>query len=220
MLKQLIPAFRIVLVMTALTGLIYPGVATGLCQLFFRRQANGSLIVKDGRVVGSSLIGQNFARPEYFHSRPSAAGSDGYDASASSGSNLGPTSRKLIDRVKADIERFRQENPDYHGPIPADMVTASGSGLDPHISPASARAQAARIAKTRGVSIDRVNQLIAQNTEVHSFGIFGDPRVNVMQLNLALDRDLDAMSASRREAMRIARRFRAGMENRNMEHVP
>src|SRR5512138_304165 len=149
MLKQLIPAFRIILVLTVLTGFFYPGVVTELCQLLFHAQANGSLIVKDGRVVGSTLIGQNFTNIEYFHSRPSAAGNDGYDASASSGSNLGPTSRKLIDRVKSDIDKFRQENPEYHGPIPADLVTASGSGLDPHVSPAAAQAQAARIAKAR-----------------------------------------------------------------------
>jgi len=187
MLRQLIPGFRITLVLTVLTGLLYPGVVTGLCQLLFRQQANGSLIVRNGRVAGSNLIGQNFTRPEYFHPRPSAAGSDGYDASASSGSNLGPTSKKLIDRVKGDIEKFRKENPGYHGPIPADMMTASGSGLDPHISPASAQAQALRIATARGLSVDQVNRLIAQYTEAPSFGILGDPRVNVLQLNLALD---------------------------------
>ena len=160
MLKQFIPAMRITLALTVLTGLLYPGVVTGLSQLLFRQQANGSLIVKDGHVVGSSLIGQNFTKPEYFHPRPSAAGNDGYDASASSGSNLGPTSQKLIDRVKADVASFRKENPDYQGPIPADMVTASASGLDPHISPASAQAQAARVAKARGVRVDQVNSLI------------------------------------------------------------
>ena len=188
MLKQLVPGFRIALVLTILTGLIYPGIVTGLCQLLFRRQANGSLIVKDGRIAGSSLIGQNFSRPQYLHPRPSAAGNDGYDASTSGGSNLGPTSKKLIDRVKGDVEKFRKENPDYHGPVPADMVTASGSGLDPHISPASAYAQAFRIAKSRGVSVDHVNRLIAQYTEAPFLGILGDARVNVLQLNLALDR--------------------------------
>ncbi len=188
MLKQLVPGFRIALVLTILTGVLYPGIVTGLCQLLFRQQANGSLIVKDGRVAGSSLIGQNFTRPEYFHPRPSAAGSDGYDASSSGGSNLGPTSRKLIDRIKRDIEVFRKENPEYQGPIPADIVTASGSGLDPHISPASAQAQALRVAKARGVSADQVNRLIAQNIEAPTLGFLGDARVNVLKLNLALDR--------------------------------
>jgi potassium-transporting ATPase KdpC subunit len=188
MLKQLAPAFRITLVLTVLTGMLYPCVVTGLCKLLFRQQANGSLIVKNGQVIGSNLIGQSFTRPDYFHSRPSAAGSEGYDASASSGSNLGPTSQKLIDRVKADIEKFRQENPDYHGPIPADMVTASGSGLDPHISPASAKAQAVRVSKARGASLDEVNKLIDQFTESPSLRFLGDARVNVLRLNLALDR--------------------------------
>lgn len=188
MLKQLMPAFRITLVLTILTGLLYPGAVTALSQLLFRQQANGSLIEKDGRIVGSALIGQAFTRPEYFHPRPSAAGSDGYDASASSGSNLGPTSKKLIDRVQADVEKFRKENPGYQGPIPADIVTASGSGLDPHISPASAQAQAFRVAKARGVSVDQVNRLIAQYTETPTLGFLGDARVNVLQLNLALDR--------------------------------
>jgi K+-transporting ATPase ATPase C chain len=188
MLKQLVPAFRITLVLTILTGLLYPGAVTALSQLLFRQQANGSLIEKDGRIVGSALIGQAFTQPEYFHPRPSAAGSDGYDASASSGSNLGPTSRKLIDRIQADVEKFRKENPGYQGPIPADIVTASGSGLDPHISPASAQAQAFRVAKARGVSVDQVNRLIAQYTETPTLGFLGDARVNVLQLNLALDR--------------------------------
>lgn len=196
MLNHLGPGLRITLAFTLLTGLVYPGVVTGLCQLFFPRQANGSLIERNGRVVGSSLIGQSFTRPEYFHSRPSAAGSEGYDASASSGSNLGPTSRKLIDRVKADIEKFRKDNPDYHGPIPADMVTASGSGLDPHISPASAQAQAARVATARGVAVNQVNELIARFTEAPSLGIIGGARVNVLRLNLALDRDYPLGHAS------------------------
>lgn len=187
-MKQLVSALRIAVALTVLTGLLYPGIVTGLCQLFFRHQANGSLIARNGRIIGSDLIGQNFARPEYFHPRPSAAGIRGYSASDSGGSNLGPTSRALADRVKADIQRFRVENPDYQGPIPADLVTASGSGLDPHISPASAEAQAARVAKARGVTMGQVNALIGQFTERPSLGILGDPRVNVLQLNLALDR--------------------------------
>jgi potassium-transporting ATPase KdpC subunit len=196
MLKQLVPGFRIAMVMTVLTGLIYPGIVTGLCQIFFHQQANGSLIINDGRVVGSSLIGQSFTRPEYFHPRPSNAGDEGYDARISGGSNLGPTSRKLVDRVERDVEEFRKENPDYHGPIPADIATASGSGLDPHISPASAQAQVFRIAKARGVSIDQVNRLIAQYTEAPALGFLGDARVNVLQLNLELDRHFRLPNAS------------------------
>ena len=188
MLNQMIPGIRITAALTVLTGFLYPGVVTGLCQLLFRQQANGSLIMKDGHVVGSSLIGQNFTKPEYFHPRPSAAGNEGYDASASNGSNLGTTSKKLSDRVKADIDKVRQENPDYQGPIPADMVTASASGLDPHISPASAQVQVARVAKARGATADQVNRLVAQYTEAPSLGLIGDPRVNVLHLNLALDR--------------------------------
>jgi K+-transporting ATPase ATPase C chain len=196
MLKQLIPGMRITLVLTILTGVLYNGAVTGLCQLFFRQQANGSLIVKEGQIIGSSLIGQSFTRPEYFHSRPSAAGNDGYDASSSGGSNLGPTSKKLIDRVQGDVEKFRKENPDYQGLIPVDIATASGSGLDPHISPASAHAQAFRVAKARGASGDQVNRLIAQYTEAPVWGFLGDARVNVLQLNLALDRHFRAYNAS------------------------
>ncbi len=192
MLKHLIPGIRILVVLTALTGFLYPGVVTGLCHLVFRQQANGSLIASDGRIIGSRLIGQDFTASEYFHSRPSAAGSNGYDASASSGSNLGPTSKRLIARVQSDVEKFRKENPDYHGPIPADMVTASGSGLDPDISPASAQAQALRVAKARGVSVDQLNLLIAQYTEAPSFGFLGNSRVNVLLLNLALDQHFRA----------------------------
>jgi K+-transporting ATPase ATPase C chain len=188
MLKHLIRGIRITLVLTVLTGLLYPGIVTALCQLLFPHQANGSLIKRNGIVIGSSLIGQEFSRPEYFHPRPSAAGPNGYDASASGGSNLGPTSRKLVDRVKADIERFRRENPDYHGPIPADLVTTSGSGLDPHISPASALAQAPRIAGLRGVSIGQIRKLIERFTDGPDLGLIGEPRVNVLELNIALDR--------------------------------
>src|ERR1700738_4491097 len=149
MWQQLLPGLRMMLVMTVLTGLIYPLAVTGLCQVFFRDQANASLITGNGQVVGSQLIGQNFTRAEYFQPRPSAAGNDGYDATASGGSNYGPTNQKLIDRVKASVEKFRKENPDFQGPIPADLVTASGSGLDPHLSPDSALAQVPRVAKAR-----------------------------------------------------------------------
>ncbi len=187
MWRQIGTAFRVALLLTILTGLLYPGVVTGLCQLLFPRQANGSLVSVGGRVVGSSLIGQNFTKPEYFQPRPSAAGNDGYDPTASGGSNYGPTNQKLIDRVKASVDKFRKENPDYTGPIPADLVTASASGLDPHISPASAEAQAPRVARAWGTTVDQVRQLISQYTEGRQLGFLGEPRVNVLRLNLALD---------------------------------
>ena len=195
MLRQLGPAFRITLLFTILTGLIYPGVVTGLCQMFFAHQANGSMVVRNGQLLGSSLIGQNFSKPEYFHPRPSATGNGPYDPTASGGSNYGPTNQKLIDRVQASIDQFRKENPDYSGPIPADAVTASGSGLDPHISPASAQAQTARIAKARGVQLQQVQDLIARRTEARNLGFLGEPRVNVLLLNL----DLDQQFPTRRE---------------------
>jgi len=187
MWNQMAPGLRINIFMTILFGIAYPLVVTGISQVAFPRQANGSLIVSDGKVIGSELIGQNFTRAEYFQPRPSAAGNDGYDATSSSASNLGPTNQKLIDRVKASVEKFRKENPDYTGPIPADLVTASASGLDPHLSPDSAKAQAARVAKARGMSPDQVAQLIAEFTEPPSLGLLGEPRVNVLKLNLALD---------------------------------
>jgi potassium-transporting ATPase KdpC subunit len=186
MWKQMAPAIRLLLFFTILTGLIYPGVITLLCHVFFRGQANGSLISVNGRVVGSSLIGQKFTEPQYFHARPSAAGT-GYDASASNGSNYGPTSRALVDRVKASLVQFRKENPHFTGPIPADVVTASASGLDPDISPASAYAQARRVAATRHISLRRVRRLIRMHTRGRQFGFLGEPRVNVLELNLALD---------------------------------
>jgi K+-transporting ATPase ATPase C chain len=175
------------LVLTVLTGLLYPGVVTGLCQVFFPARANGSLVVANGHAIGSELIGQNFKKPEYFQPRPSAAGNDGYDPTASGASNLGPTNQKLADRVKDSVASFRKNNPDYTGPIPADLVTASGSGLDPDISPASAEAQAARIAKARGVPVEQVRNLIAGHTQGRDLGFMGDPRVNVLEINLALD---------------------------------
>jgi potassium-transporting ATPase KdpC subunit len=188
MLQQLAPALRMTALLTVLTGLVYPAVITGLCQMLFRSQANGSLLVQNGQTVGSLLLAQNFTRPEYFHPRPSAAGNDGYDPTASSGSNLGPTSQKLYDRVKASAEQFRKDNPDYTGPIPADALTASGSGLDPQISVANASAQAARVAKARGVSRSTIESVIASATEGRDLGFLGEPRVNVLRLNLELDR--------------------------------
>ena len=187
MWQQLGTGFKMMLVLTVLTGLLYPGVVTGLCQVLFPARANGSLIVANGHAIGSELIGQNFKKPEYFQPRPSAAGNDGYDPMASGASNLGPTSQKLADRVKDSVASFRKNNPDYTGPIPADLVTASGSGLDPDISPASAEAQAARIAKARGIPVEQVRNLIAGHTQGRDLGFMGDPRVNVLEINLALD---------------------------------
>ncbi len=188
MWRQFAPAFRMILFFTVLTGLVYPGLVTGVGQVLFHRQANGSLVEVNGQVVGSSLVGQNFAKAEYFHPRPSAAGDNGYDASASNASNFGPTNQKLIDRVKASVEQFRKDNPDYTGPIPVDLVTASASGLDPDISVASAEAQAARVAKARSVSVDQVLLIIHQQMKGRVLGFLGEPRVNVLRLNLELDR--------------------------------
>jgi K+-transporting ATPase ATPase C chain len=239
MWKELKPAFLMMLVMTVLTGLVYPAVITGIAQVVFRDQANGSLILSNGQVVGSRLIGQNFTKPEYFHPRPSAAG-NGYDPTASAGSNLGPTSSKLIngttkmddkkievvdfDGIKDRIVHYCVDNDipydssipldgfkDAQGnlddvklikafnddkaplvftpktPIPADAVTASASGLDPHISPGNAQAQVARVAKARGISVEQVRDLMVQHTEGRSLGFLGEPSVNVLELNLALD---------------------------------
>jgi K+-transporting ATPase ATPase C chain len=183
MWKQILPAFRMTLLMTVLTGLLYPAAITGLCQLLFKDKANGSLTP-----VGSTLIGQNFSKPEYFHPRPSNAGNNGYDGLASGGFNDGPTSKKLIDRVTAATAKFHEENPAFQGPIPADAVTASASGLDPDISPANAEAQSIRVAKARGMAAEQVQQLIAARTKGRELGFLGEPRVNVLELNLALDR--------------------------------
>jgi K+-transporting ATPase ATPase C chain len=187
MWRQMATAFKMMLVLTALTGLLYPGVVTGLCQVLFPSMANGSLIVANGQTIGSELIGQNFKKPEYFQPRPSAAGNDGYDPTASGASNLGPTSQKLADRVKDSVASFRKNNPDYTGPIPADLVTSSGSGLDPDISPASAEAQAARIAKARGIPVQQLLDLIVGHTRGRDLGFLGEPRVNVLEINRALD---------------------------------
>lgn len=190
MLQQLVPAFRMTLLLTVLTGLVYPGLVTGACQLLFRNQANGSLFPSSGQIVGSLLIGQNFTKPEYFHPRPSAAGTDSYDPTASQGSNFGPTNQKLYDRVSAAAVQFHKENPAYSGPIPADALTASGSGLDPEISLANANAQVMRVAQARGIPLSRVETLIASVTEHRDLGFLGEPRVNVVKLNFALDHEL------------------------------
>jgi K+-transporting ATPase ATPase C chain len=187
MWEQILPGLRIKIFLTIALGIVYPLVLTGISQAIFPHQSNGSLITVNGKVIGSELIGQNFTRPEYFHPRPSAAGNDGYDPLASGGSNLGPTNQKLIDRVRASVDKFYKENPDYHGPIPSDLLTTSASGLDPDISPDSALAQAPRVAKARGVAVDQVIRLIAQSTQQPTLGIFGEARVNVLKLNLALD---------------------------------
>ena len=186
MIEQLGPAVRMTLVLTVLTGMIYPAVVTGIAGVIFPKQANGSLIERNGIVIGSELIGQKFSKPEYFHGRPSAAG-DGYDAANSSASNLGPTSTKLVDRVKADVAQFRKENPDIQGPLPADLLTSSASGLDPHISPESAYAQAPRVAKARGLTEGQIRQVVDEHVEGRQWGFLGEPRVNVLLLNLALD---------------------------------
>jgi K+-transporting ATPase ATPase C chain len=244
MFKELGPGFRLTLIFTILTGLLYPAVMTGVSELIFPKQADGSLVSVNGKVVGSSLIGQNFSKPEYFHPRPSAAGG-GYDATASGGSNLGPTSAKLLrgttktddkkneivdfDGINLRIVHYCVENDipyessvpldqfkDSHGdlddvklikafnddkaplhftakaPIPPDAVTASASGLDPHVSPANAEAQSARVAKARGVSADQVKQLVPQFTDRADLGFLGEPRVNVLMLNIALDQRFPA----------------------------
>lgn len=190
MWKEILPGLRINIFLTLVLGVVYPLAITGICQVVFPHQANGSLITSGDKVIGSELIGQNFAKAEYFQPRPSAAGNDGYDATSSNGSNYGPTNQKLIDRVKASVEKFHKDNPDYHGPIPADLLTTSASGLDPDISPDAALAQAPRVAKARGVAVDQINQMIADSTQAPSLGILGEPRVNVLKLNLALDQQL------------------------------
>jgi potassium-transporting ATPase KdpC subunit len=186
MKRNLITAILMTIATTVLLGILYPLLVTGLAQLIFPKQANGQLIKgKDGAVVGSRLIGQPFAGPGYFHSRPSAAGAAGYDATASSGSNLGPTNAQLIARVNGDVARLQAENPGT--PIPVDLVTTSGSGLDPDISPAAADFQIRRVAAERKVPEAEVSQLVHDNSEDRQWGFLGEPRVNVLQLNIALD---------------------------------
>ena len=187
MLTQLRPALSMLVILVALTGLAYPIAMTGVAGVVFPEAANGSLVMRDGKIVGSSLIGQAFTRPEYFKPRPSAAGT-GYDASASSGTNLGPTSAKLAERLKTDADALRAAG--ITGPIPADAITTSGSGLDPDISPAYAEMQVAGVATARGMTSAKVSELVAAHTKGRTIGILGEPRVNVLELNMALDQEV------------------------------
>jgi potassium-transporting ATPase KdpC subunit len=192
-MRELGPALRVALVTLVLTGLAYPLLMTGLAQVLFPRAAGGSLATDGtGRVVGSELLAQGFTGPAYFHPRPSAAGEKGYDPLASGGSNLGPTSKKLRDQAAAGLEALLRENPEASGPPPVELVTASGSGLDPHLSPAGALWQVPRVARARGVSVERVRALVEELTEGRDLGVLGEPRVNVLALDLALDDRLGA----------------------------
>jgi potassium-transporting ATPase KdpC subunit len=185
MKKNLVTAVLMTIVTTVLLGIIYPLVVTGLAKVLFPDKANGQLIERNGKVVGSRIIGQAFTGPGYFHPRPSAAGNNGYDAANSGGSNLGPTNQRLIDRVKQDVASLQMENPGT--PVPIDLVTTSASGFDPHISPAAADFQVARVARERGISQNELQRLLAKHTEGRQLGFLGEPRVNVLELNLDLD---------------------------------
>lgn len=188
-MKTIIISLRTTIVTIVLTGLVYPFAMTGLSQVLFPWRANGSLVTDEkGQVVGSELIAQGFANPAYFQPRPSAAGEKGYDPTSSGGSNLGTTSKKLQDRVAGDLKRLKQENPDAQGAVPVELVTTSGSGLDPHLSPQGALWQVPRVARARGISAERVRAVVESNVDGRTFGILGEPRANVLLVNLALDR--------------------------------
>ncbi|MBV9737192.1 MAG: potassium-transporting ATPase subunit KdpC [Candidatus Eremiobacteraeota bacterium] len=186
MIKHLGISLRLTILTVIVFGLMYPFAMTGIAQLIFPKQANGSLVSVNGNIVASDIIGQLWTKPQYFHGRPSAAGKNGYDPTSTGGTNLGPTSKKLISTTKTTIAQLRKENPDASGPPPMDLVTSSASGIDPDISPEGAYYQAARVAKARGLAVARVNTLIAQHTKGRTLGFLGEPRVNVTELNLAL----------------------------------
>jgi potassium-transporting ATPase KdpC subunit len=198
MKKNLITAVLMTIATTILLGIVYPLVVTGLAQVMFPKQANGQLIQRAGKTVGSSIIAQGFTSPAYFHPRPSFAG-NGYDAANSNGSQLGPTNQKLIDRVKGDVANAQAENPGR--PVPIDLVTGSGSGLDPHITPAAAEFQLPRIAKERGVAVDQLRALVMKHTEGRQLGFLGEARVNVLELNLDLDQQFPANRWKTRSAI-------------------
>ena len=187
MKEHLRPALTMLLALTLLTGVVYPLIVTGLAQIMFPQQANGSLMVREGKVIGSELIGQYFDEPKYFWGRPSATSPFPYNAAASSGSNLGPTNPVLIEAVKTRVAALRAADPGNEAPVPVDLVTASGSGLDPHISPAAAQYQVKRVARARGLDVNAVKELVARHIEGRQFGFLGEPRLNVLKLNLALD---------------------------------
>ena len=196
MLKETVIALRVTLVTLVVTGLVYPLAVTGVAQVLFSDRANGSMLTEQGKEIGSELIAQGFKNPGYFQPRPSAAGDNGYDATNSSGSNFGPTSKKLRDRAAGDVTRLEQENPDAPRPVPAELVTASGSGLDPHLSPEATLWQVSRVAKARGVPPERVRTLVESAVEGRDLGILGEPHINVLRLNQALDQYLGRLAVA------------------------